>query len=112
MAENLINEQISRGRLTPLAVAASATMTVKQLLDNRVIAPANAVALTVPDPSSAELDGRQWTVTCPGASATVVCAAGFGDAAASQTLTLAQGEALTLMVIDSMWYFTHNEPAA
>ena len=111
MAENLINEQLSRGRQTPLAVATSATLTVAQLMSNRVIAPANGVAVTLPAPTGAELDGREWFVTCPGAAATVVVAAGFGGGG-NDTLTLALGEYAKVLVIDEDWYCLHNEPAA
>ena len=105
------NEQtrLDEMRNAPLAVAATATLTVKEILENSVFAPANGVALTLPAAAVCMTGCLRW-ILCPGAAATVVVAAGF--AGGNDTCTLAAGEMIAVYCDGDYWYECHNEPAA
>ena len=113
---NLHKELKGMLAVEPLLKAVTATLTVKELLENTRIngdAASTQIDLTLPA-ADAALNGAVNIIKCAGAAVvTVICTEGFGGVGSGgDTLTLAQGEFVIITADADDWYCLHNEPSA
>ena len=110
---NLHDELMRALAVDALTKAATATLTIEELLENLRINAEHAstqINLTLPAACEA-LKGAFNIITCSDAAVvTVVCTEGFG--AGNVTVTLAQGEFIIIYADADDWYVLHNEPSA
>ena len=97
-----------------LVLTATASVTFKQLQQNKVITAnsSSSVALTLPV-ASAAMEGMTRLILDRGSGAlTVVVAAGYGGAGSgNDTATLAQGEGVVVHCDGTNWYaISHTTP--
>jgi len=111
---NIVSEIRSALAIPALTKALTATLTVKELLDNFRInadAASTTIVLTLPAASEAT-KGCINIITCAGvAAATIICTEGWGGGSSYTTVTLAQGESVIIYSDADDWYQLSNEPA-
>ena len=108
--QNILAELQSMASYSRLTKAAAATLTSKEVMAYRYVDVTAAVAITLPAAS----DGNKGAiVTIAAAEAvTVVVTAGFGGAGSGKdTLTLENGEAVTVHSDGSYWFQESNDTA-